>query len=539
MSSRLEPIMLLTFVVVTMAQKIELLDTKYGPIKGISYGGDNPIREFHQVPYGSAGRWENPKEPKSWTDPLDCTGAASGTGFSVGCSQVCGLPAVACPNVTQEDCLFLNVFSQKKSSSPLPVILFIHGGNFKMGFGDGALYNGSALARRNNIVVVTINYRLGSLGFLSSGDGDITGNYGFLDQQAAIRWTHENIGVFGGDQNDITIFGQSAGGQSASLHSVVPETKNWGVKRILAESNPFGLPLRTEKTWKGIYKSLLSKTNCKDASCLRQLPVDEVLKGQADAETDIIHELSSLLNLFEPWTPTVGGKLFPDQILTLYQQGKVNPIPIINGVVSEDGRMFVYEALTSTVPPIEYKALIVALFGTSAGSKIIEQYPIPAGVKDARNIASIAVTDGIFHCPNLAASLSTAQNSTWFYEFDHVMSFYGNGSFGGFSPDCEGHVCHQEELVFVFYPSPEKILEEVGSTYTADERLLGHRMNSYWGQYAKLGNPGSGDPSQALKWPPMGSNATMMEFRIKDTIRANAYKKKCTFWDNLGYPWLK
>merc|ERR1711860_239025 len=142
------------------------------------------VNEFHQVPYGHAERWQNPEEPKAWKDPLDCTGALSGTGFSVGCSQVCNIPAVGCPNVTQEDCLFLNVFTpENRSNETLPVLFFIHGGDFLYGWGDSFGYNGSVLVRRNNIVVVSINYRLGALGFLNAGDGLITGNYGILDQQ--------------------------------------------------------------------------------------------------------------------------------------------------------------------------------------------------------------------------------------------------------------------------------------------------------------------------------------------------------------------
>jgi len=518
-----------------------IVDTAYGPIRGVSHAG---VNEFHQVPYGHAERWVNPVEPIAWTEPLDCTGAASGTGYSVGCSQNCGLPPLACPNVTQEDCLFLNIFTPEMEEERLPVMFFIHGGNFKMGFGDGALYNGSVLAKRNSIVVVTINYRLGALGFLSSGDGEITGNFGLLDQQAALNWTHNNIQFFSGDPNDITIFGQSAGGQSASIHSLIPATVDFGVTKILAESHPFGLPLRTATTWKGIYNSLKSKSKCITAKCLKDLPVDQLLSAAAAAETDILHELGSLLSLFEPWTPTAGGELLPDQPLFLYQQGKVNSGPIMNGVVSEEGRMFVFEALTAPVPPVEYAALMIALFGRDTGGKILKQYPLPEGTKDARDVASIAVTDGIFHCPNLNASRSmqsgpTRRGSTWFYEFSHVMSFFGNGSFGNFSQACEGHVCHQEELVFVFYPNTDDIQAKVGSTYSAAEELLGQRMNSYWGNYAKTGAPGAGDPSQPLRWSPMGSTETMMEFDLTDTIRTNAYEEKCRFWDLLGYPWLK
>lgn len=527
-------IMVLMLVVAVKAQN-PIVNTAYGPVRGVE---NNKVNEWHQIPYGHADRWESPEKPKAWKDPLDCTGMASGTGFSVGCSQNCDLPPLACPNVTQEDCLFLNVFTPVDVQKPVPVMFFIHGGNFKMGFGDGGLYNGSNLARRNGIVVVTINYRLASLGFLSSGDGNITGNFGLLDQQAALRWTHENIQFFNGNPNDITIFGQSAGGQSASIHSIIPETLKYGVTKILAESHPFGLPLRTEKTWKGIYKSLLNHCNCTNSDCLRKLPVDKLLVAQSLAETDIFHELTSLLSLFEPWTPTVGSKLVPDQLLHLYQQGKVNHIPIINGVVSEDGRMFVYEALDTPVPPIEYAALAIALFGDDVGPKVIKQYPVPAGVKDSRDTICHAVNDGIFHCPNWNASLSLPSASTWFYEFRHVMSFMGNGSFGGFSPACKGHVCHQEELVFVFYPSSSEVLRMVGGTYTADEELLGQRMNSYWGDYSKNGIPGNGDPKQPLLWPPMGSDAAMMEYDLKDTVRYNAYKKKCAFWDQLGYSWL-
>lgn len=188
-----------------------VVPTAQGTVKGFI----NPagIREWKGIPYGQPpvgeNRWEESKAIESLTDDGS---TYSATFDAPGCPQHCNLPPGNCPAYgTSEDCLYLSVYSPTEASSDpegYPVLFWIHGGAFEQGLGNCALYNGSTFAQ-HDVVVVTINYRLGALGFMASPS--MEGNYGFLDQRLAMKWVQQNIRAFGGDPNRVTAAGQSAG----------------------------------------------------------------------------------------------------------------------------------------------------------------------------------------------------------------------------------------------------------------------------------------------------------------------------------------
>ena len=187
-----------------------LIQTKSGLIQGTM---TDKVKMFRSIPYATPPindlRWEEPQYIPSWGN-----NTVSATMDPPGCPQACELPPKTCPIIQSEDCLYLNIYAPLNitSSSPkLPVLVFIHGGNFKQGYSGGLLYNGTDFVNYTNSLVVTINYRLGVLGQLWSIEAGMAGNYGFLDQKLALKWIHNNIEYFGGDNSQITLFGQSAG----------------------------------------------------------------------------------------------------------------------------------------------------------------------------------------------------------------------------------------------------------------------------------------------------------------------------------------
>ena len=185
--------------------------TQSGLIEGQFMSSD--VRAFRSIPYAAPPidelRWQNPEAVEPWGN-----NTYQATSDPPGCPQTCYLPPKTCPAVQSEDCLYLNIYTpsvEQLNDELVNVFVFIHGGNFKQGYGGGLIYNGTEWVNLTNTIVITINYRLGALGFLFSVEAGMDGNFGFLDQKLALQWIHDNIEYFGGNNSKVTIFGQSAG----------------------------------------------------------------------------------------------------------------------------------------------------------------------------------------------------------------------------------------------------------------------------------------------------------------------------------------
>ena len=347
----LQRLLLLAFVAVVVADEATVT-TPFGTLQGLL----NPqAREFRGVPYAAppvgALRWKSPGAPVPWS------GTRNATADGNGCLQRCHEPPKACPAIVAEDCLYLNVFTPRAVSAfapPWPVLLFIHGGNFRDSHGGGPLYNSSALASSQGVLVVSINYRLGVQGFLHANDtrdaspAAITGNYGLQDQRAALQWVQSSIASFGGDPTRVTLSGQSAGSMSAAAHLISPASAGL-FHGVILISEPFALPFRTPLSAYDAAAAVMDAANCSAAAgmrgfpspaeCMRAQSVEALLDAQDAAASNVVADLRELLQIFMPFCPTTGTPDVPNWPLYSWQgrpgAAPVADVPIMVGTVSQ------------------------------------------------------------------------------------------------------------------------------------------------------------------------------------------------------------
>ena len=526
-----------------------IVNTTAGAILGTSHGD---VHVFRGIPYA-----EPPVDALRWRDPVpkaNWTGVRSALADGPGCPQLCKLPILACPPRTAEDCLYLNVFAPANASD-LAVMFFVHGGDFYQGFGGGILYDGYQFASRHGVVLVSINYRLGALGFLYSGDDaskEYTGNFGLHDQRLAMRWAQANVARFGGDPNKVTIFGESAGGMSVACHLLMRESHGLFSQAII-ESEPFGLPFRTSKTYPSFSATLARKAKCAGAlqkkgwePCMRALNVSLVLEAQAAAEKDLFAEVGHFLDTFIPFSPVVGPTvgLTVQPLQGFVTNRSVADVPLMVGVNRHESLLFIYEAFSSKLSKVEEDAVLGVIFGVSTTVTINKRYPRTAAQKaahDYRNHSVNITNDCLFRCATRHAALSlTKQRSqgvraspTFLYHFDHVISF-GSAFWLPSTPVCVDAVCHGEELPFVFDPNTSS----VNRSFTADEAALALSMQTYWSNFAKSGAPGV---AAGVAWPELNAaNESAIHLRGAggNVVDHAVYADRCEFWDGLGYEWV-
>jgi len=543
-----------------------LIQTKSGLIRGIKSPSGN-TRIFRSIPYATpptgALRWAAPEPVSDWGNHT-----INATMDPPGCPQLCDLPPHGCPSVLSEDCLFLNIFSPlqaSSSSSKLPVMIFIHGGNFKQGYAGGPLYDGVNLVEFANVILVTINYRLGALGQLWSAEAGMSGNYGFLDQKVAMKWVWNNIEFFGGDNARITLFGQSAGAVSVALHMSQRSKEDSKLfQYAIMESEPMGIPLRDTTTWGVLPKYFFNKLNCSyDVvihkenlelwQCLRSKSMDQILSAQKETEQSLAIELPGhVMDLFLPWTPTVGTDLFPAQPIFMFQHGMLRDIPFIIGTVRDEARSFIYEGYPNGVSKTKAREILALIVGPDDAAHIFVHYPMPRKVDDYRDYLVGIATDGLFNCANRNATSSLLKSGThsrssnvFYYHFDHASSF-NNKLWGANYTCCYGkYVCHAEELTYVFNPD----LSISNASYAEGELSLTHTLQAYWTQFATVGDPqdgGSLNPTKNMPWSPFVQTPTGSEksikFQVDDIVlqeNQDLDHSKCIFWDSLEYDWIR
>ncbi|KAI7792088.1 putative cAMP-regulated D2 protein-like, partial [Triplophysa rosa] len=367
----------------------------------------------------------------------------------------------------------------------LPVMVWIHGGDFIAGSASKALYDSRHISNFTHTVVVSVAYRLGAFGFLVSGKNPKTsavGNYGILDQQAALIWVQKNIAAVGGDPNRVTIFGESAGAQSVSLHLMIDDLQT-GSKLV----NPF-----------------------------------------------------RFLEVFEIWGPYMDGELIQEQSVMAFQKGHwQKEKKVLLGTTSEEGIIFVYGVFTKPVSPLECTIYTTAIFKQHA-IKILHKYLPLYEDTDRRDMLAQIVTDYIFLCPSRKSARAgvLSGSSVWMYVFDHVSSDPRVWSGLTF---CYQHVCHGAELPFLFDSAPV-----ANFTFTQAERLLSNRMLCHWGSFAHAGDPGSHtdmspfcQQQRSPSWPRYEPNSgwLVMKLTVHSHAQAGSPNDICDFWDELGiYP---
>eukprot|EP00051_Salpingoeca_urceolata_P011604 m.144193 g.144193 ORF g.144193 m.144193 type:complete len:584 (+) comp17184_c0_seq4:50-1801(+) len=506
-------------------------------------------RVFRGVPYATppvgALRWTSPVDPKPWgPSTLQATQDAPG------CMQACDLPPHTCPPVISEDCLYLNVFTPHtnttEENAAWPVFVFVHGGNFKQGYAGGPLYDGQRMANITNSVVVTIQYRLGSIGFLHTSEPGtaIKGNFGLEDQRKALHWVQRNIGAFGGDPSRVVLCGQSAGAMSVSTHLVQPRSRGLFHGAVM-DSEPFALPFRDAKSFDLLSRTYATKLGCPTSgsemqSCLIGKSAEDLMHVQVEIERNLLLDLSRPLDLFMPWTPTVGGDSeIVEQRIYSWQKKLDRPIPAIIGTVANEGVIFINQAFGKPIPTWEYKTALKAVFGIKNADKILAHYPIPENMTDIRVLMSEITTHGLFKCPvrnvSLAASAGRAE-PLFIYHYTYYPALKDRKIIWGanFSACSAEVVCHGGELPFLFCPVEAP---QLGIDLLPDEVELCSTMQHYWTSMAH-GSPGSGNPSSPLTWEPRTADteaSMLLQAPQPNEMQHKAWAEICEFWDEIGY----
>ena len=496
--------------------------TESGVVIGLRNGVMN---EFLGIPYAAPPvgtlRWKPPKRYGYF--PGFILQAAQ---FGSACTQPGG--------VGSEDCLFLNVFTPSSDSGHgLPVMVWIHGGGLQSGSSDP--YDPTRLVKKG-IIVVTINYRLGYLGFFAQSAIDaedhLKGNYGFMDQQFALKWVRRNIASFGGDPSRVTIFGESAGGQSVYAHLASPLAAGL-FRGAIAESGAYTefqdyffyivTLAQGEAAGTGAVPSgaaIAESVGCTNqkASCLRAVP----------ASTMVAQEPF-------PIYPFVDGTLLPQTIGAAFASGQFNQVPVISGINHDEDRLFVAVDYDLAGNPIltsdEYDAAVAALWGPTLGPPVLALYPY-ASYPSGGEALGASGTDGLFSCPaRNADQLLSKFVPTYAYEFNDENAPPAQSYFGGSLTFPLG-AYHTAELQYLFKDA--NFFGLPLAPLSPEQVRLSQAMVSYWTQFAKTGNPNSsGEPA----WAPYSSSGDQFQSLIPPVPVAesnfDASHHCSTFWNTF------
>jgi para-nitrobenzyl esterase len=504
-----------------------------GPVQGLD---NNGVHEYLGIPYAQPPvgdlRWQPPQPYPQWTD------TRKATHFGPACAQITTLGPFAGPANNNEDCLYLNVFTPKQAGSEkLAVLVWIHGGgNF-----DGASndYDASKLASKGNLVVVTLNYRLGLLGWLANPaldrEGHPFGNYGLLDQQLALKWVQKNIASFGGDPKRVAVGGQSAGSIDASAHVVSPLAAGLFHRAIFESVLLDSISLSAAEKLGIAFSAAAgcgSGSGPDAAACLRRLSAETILKLQGTESAN---------GPYVTTAPIADGTIVPSQgLFDAFKNGKFAHMPMMSGFTHDEYNFpiaiseYFSAAPRAPVSEADVRKYIETTYGANA-SKVIAAYN--ADSYATPQLALDAMGTGSLICPQQAVNrILSSQVPLYAYEFnDRTAPF--------FFPELPGFqslAYHTADIQYLF------------SGYHGGARGIAHPLNgaqeqlsdelvTAWANFARTGNPnGTGD----RPWPRYDARTPRSSFYLLEDIPALSLRTanqvsedhQCRLWDGLQRP---
>lgn len=499
-----------------------LVQTETGVVRGEVTAG---YRRFRAVPFAAAPvgglRWQPPRPATGWTGVRDATRPGPR------CPQ---LPVGASAVQGSEDCLYLDVATPPAGRGPRPVMVWVHGGSFTQGSGVG--YDAARLAADGDVVVVTVNYRLGALGFLGYPGLGSSAGFGLLDQRAALSWVARNAAAFGGDPRNVTYFGQSAGSLSGCAHLATPAAAGLFHKVILqsgacttpglstAAARATGLPGPATAAGSSIWapladseatgRKLAEQAGCRDQAtalaCLRTKPV-----------ADLFTAGKGLV-----WGPAYGTPVLPVSPDQALRQGRFPRLPTVVGHTRDEARLLVALTLKRPLTTLEYVVVLGQAFGINAG-KVNSQYP--ASRYPSPTIAwATVLTDRFWSCATHTDRQALAATAPVFgYEFadpapPRLYPF----------PDwLEPGAYHGSELVYLFGPDAAGL--------TPPQRQLSAAMLRYWARFATTGDPNTGGlPAWPRVTPDRHLTQTLAPGAGGIAPLDGAAAHHCAFWAGLG-----
>lgn len=482
-------------------------------------GSEDGVRHFLGIPYAKPPvgelRWRRPQALEAWKAPREATK------FGKRCAQL-NSAVLMNPPSEDEDCLYLNVWAPNDAKK-LPVMVWIHGGGNVNGSASELVpysnpdaleyfYEGQAFARKD-VVLVSINYRLGVFGFLShpalDEAGKPSGNQGMWDQVAALEWVQKNIAKFGGDTNNVTIFGESAGSYDVCLHVASPRSQDL-FQRAISQSGGCTTLTNTKAQAETSANVLATGLGCEgdDAiDCLRGKDVPALLMAAA---------MLPALPTGRTIGPTVDGDFMPEQPRTRYKNGRINKVPYILGSNTDEGTLYTAASTPITTEAQLDTALDTQFMGRRDAIKAI--YTLDKFADGKPNPAQAALTraigDARLVCSTTDTALLAAAHapSVYTYNFDIPVDPSLTPAFLG--------ATHGAELAYVFQTS---------SRFNAEQTAASNLMQRYWTNFARTGDPnGDGDP----EWSTFAqANNRRMNFALDTAAVVDDFRKpECELW---------
>ena len=511
--------------------------TTEGPVEGVAKNG---VTRFLGIPYArppvDSLRWMPPQPVAKWT------AVRKAEKFGPTCAQVTTLGPFAGPPNTNEDCLYLNVFTGDVKAKR-PVLVWIHGG----GYFDGASndYDAAKLVTRGKLVVVTFNYRLNLFGFMAhpalDEEGHPSGNYGIMDMQAVLQWVKRNAAAFGGDPNNVTVGGQSAGAGASSAIVVSPASKGL-VHRAIFQSGGY-TPFASKATAQARGQKFAAAAGCTAgdvAKCLRALPAAKIaaLAGTASATSPLVGG------------PLLDGTILPRQLIDAFRSGQFNNVPMMMGTTADEGNFNAgiaqyFKPGRTALDEADYKGYAQRTYGGNAGpggslpaypkgtvDAVMTRYPVTkAGAQmawDSAHSDSMACR-GTYTAPAIAGHAPL-----YMYLFNDRTAQTYFPRMPGFQP----LAYHTADIPYVFigyHGGPDG----VPITLTPAQAKLSDRLVDAWSNFARSGNPnGASDtPSKMESWPRWKKDGAA--YLVQDAKWATQTHaefiaaRNCGFWNTI------
>ncbi|KAK3101784.1 hypothetical protein FSP39_006307 [Pinctada imbricata] len=551
------------FAVPSIASNLESVvravttETKNGPIKGVVTtipGRSDTVLQYRKVPFAKPPigklRFSKPEPYGAWGSELDATE------FGPSCMQGATQYFHDKPNEDySEDCLFLNIYAPSTpKDEKRPVMVWIHGGGFTVG--QGMFYNASYMANTGDVVVVTINYRLGIFGFYSLNDPKVLGNYGLWDQIEALRWINENIESFGGDKDSVTIFGESAGGFSVSLLSLIPSNRGL-FHRVIAQSGTSMSPYANSPACAFASQAVTAYIGCHsddlDArlSCMREKSAEDLL--QASSPKNFVFVKSDELHLILGMGPVVDGELFPDVPQNLLSNSYPDivdfykSLDVIAGTTSQEGSLLyillappelqekhnfkLYEGIPTEV----FQKLIVGTLvgtyyqnNTGVWQAIASRYTDTSSM-EAQSMRSVELYAVVFFVvPTIQSLIAHASENHQGKTYQYNMARVSPLPFGPPVPSWFKGCGHADDLLYLFGMEIKKLQ---GFSISDEDITLATQMMKYWTNFARTGNPNLPKSEDLPVWPQFdGQSRLYMELDSPVQAKHGLVSEDVKFW---------
>ncbi len=506
-----------------MSRPLDTVTLRQGDLRGVERDG---VWSFSGIPYATlpeGRRWRSALPPEPWR------GVRSGAEFGPIAPQPLALGGFAMPGepTTQdEDCLSLNVWTPSPDNGRRPVMVWIHGGGFTSGSGAGLMYRGGDLAKTGDVVVVTCNYRLGALGFLAHralDEGAGIGNWGLRDQVMALRWVQDNIGAFGGDPRNVTVFGESAGAMSISALLVAPEARGL-FSRAIVQSGPAY-----------VHDAPRAMSAAEDLAEVLGLAAVTRTALEAVPATELVTAAQALQNrrpapgeLPLPFLPVVDGTVLVTDPVAALAEGQAADVALMIGTNRDELTFFALgdPSLADLDEPGLEKWFARTLPGTD-GAEVVDTYRRARAARGepvtARELWVAGGSDAVFRWPSLqmAAAQRAHQPATFVYLFTWATPAFG-GILGA---------CHALELPFVFGAIRHPLVARFAGA-GPEAFALSEQMQHAWLSFARCGDPSHPGIGE---WPAWAApRRSTMVFGTECAAQAAPRDEELAVWERVA-----